>query len=634
MAKSETIIKVKLSFLVFFLLLIVGALGARIIKLQWIPHAVITEAKERKLDRVILPAKRGNLLSKHDELLAQDLENYTITFDLVHFQDEKLVGLPLAYDLLSSKPQSWNELDDSLKKQQLKFWSQTLVDGKSKGLLYRNYADKLTKILGPLLGKQADEFYQDLIKSYDTGRKVYFIKGRMAYDQKTQIDEVIAKHHLVGVDFNAKMHRIYAQDELGGYCLGLVRTLKGKRTGLFGVEKLGNQWLRGEEGWITKNRDHMGRIILDSETKIQAPEHGQHLRLTIDTHVQGFAEEALAEAVEKFNPDRGALLVVDPYNGDILAMAHYPTFNPNTGKGIEGLWQNLLLDGFDPGSTIKVVATSGALDQGAVKRSDIFDCAGGYYRDGRLKIEDYKAFYDLSFDQVLEKSSNIGTYLIAKELGKDKFKDYLNRYGYLSPVNSGLGSERKVLMADLNNPTDFSRISFGYSLIVTPFHTAMAYAAIANEGRLMQPRLMADILDKDGQVVHTFEPVIKNNVMKPETATAMREALAGVVATGTGRNAQVFDFKVAGKTGTARKHEATIGYSEEHYMVSFAGMMPADNPAFVAVVVIDNPTHEEIKIGGGSVAAPVFKSFGEKMASYLGLISASSLSGQQKEDEN
>ena len=116
MAKSETIIKVKLSFLVFFLLLIVGALGARIIKLQWIPHAVITETKERKLDRIILPAKRGNLLSKHDELLAQDLENYTITFDLVHFQDEKLVGLPLAYDLLSSK-QTWNELDDSLKKE-------------------------------------------------------------------------------------------------------------------------------------------------------------------------------------------------------------------------------------------------------------------------------------------------------------------------------------------------------------------------------------------------------------------------------------------------------------------------------------------------------------------------------------
>ncbi len=637
MAKEQTILKIKLSFLAFFLLLIVGALGVRIVKLQWIPLAVPLEVKERKLDRVMIPAKRGNLLSRHDELLAQDLENYTMTFDLVHFQDEKLVGLPLAYDLLSSK-ETWEDLEDSLKKKQLRFWSKTLVDGKSNDLLYRNYADKLAKVLGPLLGKQADEFYQELVNSYESGRKVYFIKGKMAYDQKAEIDHLIKQHHLVGVDFKAEMHRVYAQDELGGYCIGLVRTLKNKRTGLFGVEKLANDWLNGKEGWITKNRDHMGRIVLDSESEIQQPEQGKHLRLTIDTHIQGFAEEALSEAVEEFNPDRGAVLVVDPYNGDILALAHYPSFNPNTGKGIEGLWQNILMEGFDPGSTIKVVATSGALDQGVVQRDDIFDCAGGHYREGRLSVKDYKAFYELTFDEVLEKSSNIGTYLIAKELGKDKFKDYLNRYGYLSPVNSGLGSERKVLMADLNNPTDFSRMSFGYSLIVTPFHTAMAYAAIANGGKLMKPRLMDEILDDNGEVIHTFEPVIKNTVMQPQTAKAMREALAGVVANGTGKNAQVFDFKIAGKTGTARKHEAKVGYSEDHYMVSFAGMMPAENPAFVAVVVIDNPTHEEIKIGGGSVAAPVFKSFGEKMASYLGLIPALSPSDpqndQQKEGEN
>ncbi len=637
MAKAQTILKIKLSFLVFFLLLIVGGLGYRIVQLQWIPSAVPVEVKERQLDRVIIPAKRGNLLGRHDELLAQDLENYTMTFDLVHFQDEKLVGMPLAYSLLSGK-ETWNELEESLKKTQLKFWSKALVDGKSKDLLYRNYADKLAKSLAPLLDKDIDELYQSLVKAYDSGRKVYFIKGRMAYDQKAEIDKIIKEHHLVGVDFKAEMHRVYAQDELGGYCLGLVRTVKNKRTGLFGVEKLGNKWLNGKEGWITKNKDHMGRVILDSESKIKQPEQGNHLRLTIDTHIQGFAEEALSEAVEKFNPNRGAVLVVDPYNGDILALAHYPSFNPNTGKGIEGLWQNLLMEGFDPGSTIKVVATSGALDQGIVKRDDVFDCAAGHYRKGRLSVKDYKAFYDLTFDQILEKSSNIGTYLIAKKLGKDNFKNYLNRYGYLSPVNSGLGSERKVLMADLNNPTDFSRMSFGYSLIVTPFHTAMAYAAIANGGRLMQPRLMDQVLDDNGQVIHTFEPVIKNTVMQPEAAKAMREALAGVVATGTGRNAQVFDFKVAGKTGTARKHEAKVGYSEDHYMVSFAGMMPAENPAFVAVVVIDNPTHEDISIGGGSVAAPVFKSFGEKMASYLGLIPALSTSDPQndlqKEVEN
>ena len=621
MMESKSFVNLKLSFLGLALLVIVGALAKRIVDLQWIPEAVIIASKERKLDKVVIPAKRGNLLGRNDELLAQDLENYTMTFDLVHFQDYKLVGLPLAYDLLLSKG-SLEILDESGRKKQLKLWSKRLVEGKSKDLLYRNYAGKLSDILAPLLGKDPAELYADLLSSYERGRKVYFIKGKMAYDQKAKIDHLIKSHYLVGVDFSAKMNRVYAQDELGGYCIGLVRDIKEKRTGIFGVEKLGNQWLNGKAGWITKTKDHMGRVILDSESTIQQPEQGKHLKLTIDTHVQGFAEDALAEAVAKFNPDRGAVLAVDPYTGGILAMAHYPNFNPNTGKGIEGLWKNLLLEGFDPGSTIKVVATSGALDQGLVTRDQIFNCAGGHYREGRLSVKDYKAFYNLSFDQILEKSSNIGTYLIAKLLGREKFKNYLSRYGYLSEVKTGLGKERAVQMADLKNPTNFSRVSFGYSLTVTPFHTAMAYSAIANGGTLYQPRLMEQVLDNDGNIVHTFKPIIKNAVMKEETAQSMREALAQVVATGTGKKAQVFDIPVAGKTGTARKYQENIGYSEENYVVSFAGMMPAENPHFVAVVVLDNPTHETIGIGGGSVAAPVFRSFGEKMASYLGLTSA------------
>lgn len=420
--------------------------------------------------------------------------------------------------------------------------------------------------------------------------------------------------NLDGLDYVEETKRFYPKGKLASHLLGFVG-LDGE--GLEGLELYYERYLRGTPGWGRTERDARGRKILPFRDQYSSPRHGLHLILTIDEVIQHIAEREL-ERVFRESRAKGAIIVImEPETGKILALANQPTFRPNSFYNYRSAWRRnrAVTDGFEPGSTFKVITAAAGLEEGLFRLEDRIFCEWGSYRLPGRTIRDVHPQGWLTFKEVIEKSSNIGTVKIAQALEKEKLYSYISSFGFGDRTGINLPGEGEGLVQPPRSWSKFSlpSISFGQELMVTAIQLVSAVSAIANGGVLMQPGIVDSILNEEGKVVRRFAPRPRRRVISAGTAEKLTKALVGVVEEGTGRAAGLKGYRVAGKTGTAQK-AGVGGYLPGKYVASFAGYLPALEPRVSILVVIDEPQGVYY---GGVVAAPVFHRVAEQVMAYL-----------------
>jgi len=427
----------------------------------------------------------------------------------------------------------------------------------------------------------------------------------------------IKKLNLAGIGFVMESRRYYPNKGLAAQVIGFTG-IDGH--GLEGLEYYYESYLKGKSSIKTILRDALGRTFTTKDVEFNPPD-GFNLILNLDKVIQYIAEDALAEAVKTYLAVSGIVIVVAPDTGAILAIAHYPSFNPNIYNEFPpSTWRNRAVsDTFEPGSTMKTFVAIAALESGVSTPESMFYCEKGRYPLGRYVIHDLYPHGWLSLQEIIRVSSNIGAVKVGQKVGNEKLYRTLKGFGFGEKTGIDCPGEAKGLLRDFTrwSSIDAGAICFGQGISVSPIQLTMAYAAIANKGIMMKPRLVSAIIDNQGRIIKRFNPQKIRRVVSENTATTVTQILKQVVMRGgTGVKANLTSYTVAGKTGTAQKVSPKGGYEKDKNIVSFVGFVPADDPKLVILVLIDEPR----KCGyGGVVAAPVFKRIAQETLHYLSI---------------
>jgi len=433
-----------------------------------------------------------------------------------------------------------------------------------------------------------------------------WLRRQVPLDRWSAIEDM----KLPGIGSEPARQRVYPHGTLAGQVLGFTGV---DGHGLEGIERALDAELRGEVEAMVVGHDARGRQFVLGEEWGSLPRAGAQVELTIDAALQRFAEAELERAVHEQDALAGTLVALDPNTGEVLAMATVPRFDPNRfATATAAQWRNrVITDCYEPGSTFKAVLAAAALGAGVVRPSDRIDCEYGKWAVGNRVIRDSHPHGVLSFADVIAQSSNIGSAKVAERLGSERFGAVLQQFGFGVATGIDLPGEVGGL---LRPPARWGRIhlvttAFGQGIAVTPLQLARAFATLANGGHLMRPYVVRRVTGADGVLRHVGRPHDDGQVLSRQTAAAVTELLVRVTETGTGKQARIDGFNVAGKTGTAQKVDAHTGrYSARDRMSSFVGYVPAEDPALVVLVVIDSPRKATY---GGVVAAPVFRAVAE-----------------------
>ena len=446
-----------------------------------------------------------------------------------------------------------------------------------------------------------------------------------AVELKTRLD--VRDVH--GITFVQSAARIYPNGPMACHVIGFTNS---DHAGVQGIEAQEDQYLRGHPGYLYTEKDRTGQELVAYRGEERAPRDGSNVRLTIDMNLQNIIEDELDSACKEFKPKKAIAIVMRPQTGEILAMANRPNFDPNDLRikpasfiqDHQGDMLNFAVaNEMEPGSTFKTVTASGSLNEHLVTPDTTIFCENGLFNyAGHLLHDDHK-FGDLSVEDILVHSSNIGAAKLALGLGEQRLYEYIRAFGFGERTGVALPGEVPGLVPPPHrwNKLSITRIPMGQEIAVTPLQTITAMCAIANGGKLMMPQIIHDITDSDGNVLASFPPVEIRRVVSPQTAREVTKALVGVVSPrGTAPLAAVNGFVPAGKTGTAEKIDPKGGYLPGKYIVSFCGFLPADNPAFVCLIMLDDAQTGPDQDYGGLVAAPIFSRIGEKAARYMNLV--------------
>jgi cell division protein FtsI (penicillin-binding protein 3) len=417
-----------------------------------------------------------------------------------------------------------------------------------------------------------------------------------------------------GVGHFEEPRRVYPHGALAAHVLGFVGT---DAQGLAGLELRFDREIRGRAVRIAVDRDARGREFLRTALTESATQ-GNRIELTLDAEIQSITERELAVGVASARAVAGAALVLDPQTGEILALANYPTFNPNkrsewgNPKQKQRIRNRTLSDPYEPGSTFKAILAASALEEGVVKPTERLFCENGGWKIGKWTIHDSHPHGWLSFAEVIQYSSNIGAAKVGDRLGRERYHGWLKKFGFGQRTGIELPDESPGILRDGKSwaRIELATNSFGQGISVTPLQMAAAYGAIANGGRLMRPYVVRRITAPGGDVVLDHQPTVVRQLLSERAAKTTTELLRRVVEEkgGTGGKARLDEFTVAGKTGTAQKVDPrTRAYSSKR-IGSFVGFVPADHPRAVILVLIDEPS---TSVYGGVVAAPVFRSIAE-----------------------
>ncbi len=522
------------------LLICMAAIGVRLGYVQGVRAQSYTEeAQRQRLRKIELPARRGTIFDRNGGELAVSVPARTI------YANPHLVTDPAA----------------------------------------------TARALAPLLKRDAAAIEHDLRK--DAG--FVYVARRVGLVTA----EKISKLGPPGIGILDEARRLYPGGSLASNVVGFIGT---DQHGLSGLEYAFDELLGGTAGWRVLEQDPRGRRIPQGLFTEVPPEPGADLELTIDPDIQLSAERALAAAVKETKAAGGMVVALDPRTGEVLAMASNPTFNPNALHGIDmtKTRNRVVTDSYEPGSINKIVMASAALNEKIVKPDEkIFVPESMHIGDHTFgDIHNPGGSFDLRW--ILAHSSNLGTIRIAQMLGKEKLEAYFHRLGYGKTTGLGSPGESAGSVPPIGRwATSLPTMAIGQSLTITPIQIAQVYAMVANDGVSVEPRVLERWTDASGKEHEAAEPRARR-VLPTDVARTLRSMLRSVVTDGTGKQAAIQHYQVAGKTGTARRAVEGVGYSG--YFASFVGMLPAASPEIVIGVALDNPT----PIEGGLAAAPVF----------------------------
>jgi cell division protein FtsI (penicillin-binding protein 3)/stage V sporulation protein D (sporulation-specific penicillin-binding protein) len=437
--------------------------------------------------------------------------------------------------------------------------------------------------------------------------------------------ESVCELGIKGVYGNRKYSRTYPSGQLAAHILGYVNH---EETPVTGVERFFDYYLRGQDGWRETERDGRRRELAQFRVREVDPTDGLNVELSIDLMVQHIVEKEVARLAEEYHPKSVSIIVSTPSTGAVLAMANYPTYDPNefydTEKyPIDSQRNRALTDVIEPGSTFKIVPAAAALNEGIVSPEDIFQTgiARVSYKGRSLKLPaDSHTYESLSMHDVVVKSSNRGAAHLGMMLGEDRLHDYAQAFGFGEKTGFDLGGEVSGTLHPVNkwDGLTITRLPMGHAVSATPMQIHGAMSVIANQGVLMEPLIAQRIFDDAGNDVVRFTPKAKRRVVSTEVAQTVADMLVDVVGKeGTARRAYIENYEVAGKTGTTQKI-VNGQYSSHHHVASFSGFFPADTPALVITVVVDDPQLTGVGYGG-SVSAPAFRNIAEACIAYLGI---------------
>ncbi|HEY3346843.1 MAG TPA: penicillin-binding protein 2 [Nitrospirota bacterium] len=412
--------------------------------------------------------------------------------------------------------------------------------------------------------------------------------------------------------------RYYPKKELAGHILGFTGM---DNRGLEGIESTYESYIGGVAGKAVTERDGAGREVLSVEEGHNPPQPGNDLVLTIDEKVQYVVEKELDNIMSKYSAVSATAIVMDPNTGAIIALANRPAFNPNSYKDYPTAnWRDkAVTDIYEPGSTFKIVTAAAAFEERVVKPTDIIEIGNGEISIGDRTIHDsHNDASRLSFAEVIQKSSNVGTIRVALKLGPERLYSYAKAFGFGSKTGVDLPGETDGKLRDVRSWSAISiaSVAIGQEVGVTPVQMLSAMNTIANGGWFVRPYIVSQVRSGDGTVVRQARTEKVRRVVSPATAAKLRDILCKVVEEGgTAVEANVRGYQVAGKTGTAQKYDPAIHkYSKSKYCSSFVGFVPAEDPKISCIVVVNEPHGQYY---GGLVAAPAFKSIVEKTLTYM-----------------
>lgn len=533
--------------------------------------------KNRKMVQVV-EARRGNIVDSRGNLLATTHTTIDLGVDPQSFREEDRSKLPLLAELIGQPLES---LEASIDRK-------TRQVGDTKEV-------KLIKWASLVKGMSVEK-YEDV--------KALGIKG---------------------VYGNRNYTRTYPGSQLAAHVLGYLNK---EETPATGVERFFDYYLRGQDGWRETERDGRRRELAQFRDREVEPTDGLNVELTIDQMVQHLVEREIERVADEYNPDSVSIIVSEPSSGALLAMANYPTFDLNRfydtkAYPMDSRRNRALTDVFEPGSTFKIVPAAGVLNEGIVHPGDEFQTAHRRvsYKGRMVSLpRDHKTYDSLTAHEIVMKSSNRGAAHFGMMLGEHRLHDYAAAFGFGETSGLDLGGEREGTLHEVKkwDGLTITRLPMGHAVSATPIQVHYAMSVVANDGVLMKPQLVKRVFDRQGNDVVRFSPVAKRRVVSADASEELSKMLVDVVSDkGTAKTAIIKNFNVAGKTGTTQKI-INGKYSRSHHVASFSGYFPADNPALVITVVVDNPKSKGVGYGG-SVAGPAFRNIAEACITYLGV---------------
>ena len=535
------------------------AIESRLFYLQVTRHADLASRAERQQMRTVsAPAKRGEIVDRHGRVLA-----YSVDAESIYAVPTEISNPAGAADALCGAL-----ADCSLQDRQ-------------------GIADRIRR-----------------------GRAFVYVRRQASPEQAGRV----AALQLEGVGFMKESRRFYPNRDLAAHLLGYVGL---DNSGLGGIEATYDGLIKGNPGTVLIQTDARRHAFSRIE---RPPTAGASLELTIDQYLQHVAERELRAGVESSGAAGGSAIVMDPATGEILALANYPTFNPNAYRAFDDQQRRnrAIQDLYEPGSTFKIVTASAALEEKVFTPEDQVETSPGRIRFGSRVIDEDKGhnYGLLSFGDVIVKSSNVGAIKIGLKVGPQRMSEYVKRYGFGRSSSPDFRGESPGIVWSAASLSDsaLASVSMGYQVGVTPLQMAAAVSAVANGGELLQPRVVRAVV-RDGKRLPVPRKVISRTV-SADTAAAMTAIMEQVVDRGTGKLSMVAGFTIAGKTGTAQK-VVNGRYSNSEYNVSFVGFVPSRDPVFTIVVVVDSP--HKVPPYGGTVAAPIFQRIADAGLRHTGV---------------
>lgn len=554
-------IRKRIAVMAFFFVLWLAGLTLRLIQVQVIDHSRLKKKVLEQNQNVdtILP-KRGTIYDRNGKILARSLPSHSVCYS--SFVDESL----------------------------------------------QSQIEKIEK-LKEVLGLSSNEL-QRIKTKIERKNHFIWIKRKINSQQVERVKSL----HIPGIFLKEEKKRFYPQGKLASHVLGGVGI---DEDGLSGVEFKSDSKLRGKKGKCLILRDAKKRGYRIEI--LREPEPGKDLILTLDETAQYIAERELERTLFKTKASWGTVIIAQPATGEILAMANYPSYDPNNyPPSPPELARNKAIHyNFEPGSTFKIITASAALEAKCVSLDDIFDCGEGAISLAGLTMHDHKNFTLLSFPEIIKYSSNVGAIRIGQLIGQNDFYRTIKAFGFGEKTGIDLPAEEKGILRTLNNWSEISiaSLSIGQEISVTAIQLLQTINLIANRGLITTPKIVKKIMISPHNARE--RPIHYRRVLSKATASTMAKILEKVIQGGTGKAARIKGYKTAGKTGTAQKFDHTLNaYSPILHTASFVGFAPVDKPAFSMVVVIDEPKG---RYYGGDVAAPLFRKIGEQLLLYFNI---------------